>query len=202
MVRGVTSILSRWDCGSYRGIVRDRGGAGPAVDAGLSRNPARFRGTLLELVGPGTHVRRWVHVCLAAGGNVVARVARRLPVTHAAVMGIIQAGLTIVAMLSPEGNHASPTQWILTAITQHTCSFSWEELVTKAAKPMTDWKELERATNFARRNLDKNVLLSDLLPRQVIPCFTHSLAGPASVDAAEEDQRFSSSDSHGSDVER
>jgi hypothetical protein len=31
-------------------------------------------------------------------------------------MGIIQAGLTIVAMLSPVGNHASPLQWILTAI--------------------------------------------------------------------------------------
>jgi hypothetical protein len=55
-------------------------------------------------------------MCVAAGGYVAAHVARRLPVTHAAVMGIIQAGLTIVAMLSPVGNHASPLQWILTAI--------------------------------------------------------------------------------------
>ena len=55
-------------------------------------------------------------MCVATGGYIAARVARRLPVTHAAVMGIIQAGLTIVAMLSPVGNHASPVQWILTAI--------------------------------------------------------------------------------------
>jgi len=55
-------------------------------------------------------------ICVAAGGYVTARVARRLPITHAAVMGIIQAGLTIVAMLSPVGDHASPMQWILIAI--------------------------------------------------------------------------------------
>jgi hypothetical protein len=55
-------------------------------------------------------------VCVAAGGYITARVARRLPVTHAAVLGVVQAGLTIVAMLSPVGNHASPLQWILIAI--------------------------------------------------------------------------------------
>jgi hypothetical protein len=55
-------------------------------------------------------------LCVAAGGYVAARVARRRPVTHAAVMGIIQAGLTIVAMLSPVGNHASRSQWIVIAI--------------------------------------------------------------------------------------
>ncbi len=55
-------------------------------------------------------------MCVAAGGYVAARVARRLPVIHAAVLGIIQAGLTILAMLSPVGNHASPWQWILIAI--------------------------------------------------------------------------------------
>lgn len=55
-------------------------------------------------------------VCVAAGGYVTARVARRRPVTHAAVMGIIQAGLTIMAMLSPVGNHASHLQWIVIAI--------------------------------------------------------------------------------------
>jgi hypothetical protein len=31
-------------------------------------------------------------------------------------MGIIQAGLTIMAMLSPVGNHASRLQWIMTTI--------------------------------------------------------------------------------------
>jgi hypothetical protein len=54
-------------------------------------------------------------MCVTAGGYTAARVARRLPVTHAAVMGIVQAGLTIVAMLSPVGNHASRLQWIIIA---------------------------------------------------------------------------------------
>jgi MFS family permease len=51
-------------------------------------------------------------VCVAAGGYVAARVARRSPIRHAAAMGIVQAGLTIVAMLSPVANHASRLQWI------------------------------------------------------------------------------------------
>jgi hypothetical protein len=55
-------------------------------------------------------------MCVAAGGYVAARIARRLPVQHAAAMGIVQAGLTIVAMLSPVANHASRLQWITTAI--------------------------------------------------------------------------------------
>ena len=55
-------------------------------------------------------------MCVAAGGYVAARVARRLPIKHATAMGIIQAGLTIMAMLSPVGNHASRLQWIVTAI--------------------------------------------------------------------------------------
>jgi hypothetical protein len=54
--------------------------------------------------------------CVAAGGYVTARVARRRPVQHAAAMGILQAGLTIMAMLSPEGNHASRAQWIIITI--------------------------------------------------------------------------------------
>jgi hypothetical protein len=54
--------------------------------------------------------------CVAAGGYVTARIARRLPIAHAAAMGILQAGLTIAAMLSPEGSHATPIQWIMTAI--------------------------------------------------------------------------------------
>lgn len=55
-------------------------------------------------------------LCMAAGGYVAALVARRRPVTHAAVLGIVQAGLTILAMFSPEANHASPAQWILIAV--------------------------------------------------------------------------------------
>jgi hypothetical protein len=54
--------------------------------------------------------------CVAAGGYVAARVARRLPIRHAAAMGIIQAGLTVMAMLSPVANHASRLQWIVIAI--------------------------------------------------------------------------------------
>jgi MFS family permease len=55
-------------------------------------------------------------MCVAAGGYVTAWIARRLPVQHAAAMGIIQLGLTIVAMLSSVANHASRWVWIVTAI--------------------------------------------------------------------------------------
>jgi peptidoglycan/LPS O-acetylase OafA/YrhL len=55
-------------------------------------------------------------MCVAAGGYVAARVARRLPVQHAAVMGILQSGLTIMAMVSPGGDHASRWVWIVTAV--------------------------------------------------------------------------------------
>jgi hypothetical protein len=54
--------------------------------------------------------------CVAAGGYVAARIARRLPIRHAAAMGIVQAGLTIAAMFSPEGSHASRLQWIAIAL--------------------------------------------------------------------------------------
>jgi len=55
-------------------------------------------------------------ICVAAGGYVSARCAVRRPLRHAAAMGIVQAGLTILAMLSPVANHASPLQWITIAI--------------------------------------------------------------------------------------
>ena len=55
-------------------------------------------------------------LCIATGGYVAARLARRMPFRHAVAMGIVQAGLTIMAMLSPVGNHASRVQWIITAI--------------------------------------------------------------------------------------
>jgi hypothetical protein len=43
--------------------------------------------------------------CVAAGGYVAARIARRLPIQHAAGMGILQ-----------EANHASQMQWITIAM--------------------------------------------------------------------------------------
>jgi hypothetical protein len=55
-------------------------------------------------------------LCVAAGGYVTAQVARRLPVQHAAAMGVVQAGLTILAMLSPVAYHAPRLQWIITAL--------------------------------------------------------------------------------------
>jgi hypothetical protein len=55
-------------------------------------------------------------LCVAAGGYATARLAPRVPVKHAAAMGIVQAGLTIMAMLSPVSSHASTLQWIATAI--------------------------------------------------------------------------------------
>jgi hypothetical protein len=55
-------------------------------------------------------------ICVASGGYVAARIARRLPIQHAAAMGVVQAALTIAAMFSPEGSHASPAQWIFIAI--------------------------------------------------------------------------------------
>ena len=55
-------------------------------------------------------------MCVAAGGYITARIAQRLPIRHAAAMGIVQAGLTLVAMLSPEASHASRLQWITIAI--------------------------------------------------------------------------------------
>jgi len=54
--------------------------------------------------------------CVAAGAYVAARIARRAPLTHAAVLGVLQAALTVAAMFSPEAGHASTMQWILIAI--------------------------------------------------------------------------------------
>ena len=94
-----------------------------AIEAAL--NPLLIRAFPETLPGPeALSSNPWIRtltfayglMCVAAGGYIAARLARRLPVTHAAVMGIIQAGLTILAMLSPVGNHASPLQWIIIAI--------------------------------------------------------------------------------------
>lgn len=88
-------------------------------------NPLLLRLFPLALPGPAAlSTNHWVRAltfaygltCVAAGGYVTARLARRLPIKHAAAMGIVQAGLTIMAMLSPEANHATRLQWIATAI--------------------------------------------------------------------------------------
>jgi hypothetical protein len=55
-------------------------------------------------------------MCVAAGGYVTVLIARRLPMRHAAAMGVVQAGLTIAAMFSPEAYHASRLQWIAAAV--------------------------------------------------------------------------------------
>lgn len=67
---------------------------------------------------PWTRAFTWAYglTCVAAGGYVAARIARRFPVRHAAALGIFQALLTVAAMLSPVGNHTSRTQWIMIAI--------------------------------------------------------------------------------------
>lgn len=94
-----------------------------AIEAAL--NPLLLQAFPEALPGPEALASNpWVRalmlayglMCVATGGYIAARVARRLPVTHASVMGVIQASLTIVAMLSPVGNHASRLQWIITAV--------------------------------------------------------------------------------------
>lgn len=51
------------DCGAYGGVLRHRGGTEPSVALGISRSPARPRGTLIEPVGQDTDVCLWVDVC-------------------------------------------------------------------------------------------------------------------------------------------
>jgi hypothetical protein len=94
-----------------------------AIEAAL--DPLLLRAFPQALPGPeALSSNLWVRaltfayglMCVAAGGYVAARLARRLPLKHAAAMGIIQAGLTIMAMLSPVGNHASRLVWIMTGI--------------------------------------------------------------------------------------
>jgi len=94
-----------------------------AIEAAL--NPLLLQAFPEALPGPEALASNpWVRVltfaygfmCVATGGYIAARVARQLPVTHAAVMGVIQASFTIMAMLSPVGNHASRLQWIITAV--------------------------------------------------------------------------------------
>jgi hypothetical protein len=94
-----------------------------AIEAAL--NPLLLRVFPEALSGPeALSSNPWVKtlmfayglMCVTAGGYVAARVARRLPVQHAAAMGIIQSGLTLIAMLSPVANHASRWVWIITTV--------------------------------------------------------------------------------------
>ena len=94
-----------------------------AIEAAL--DPLLLRAFPAALAGPeALSSNLWVRIlsfaygmmCVAAGGYVAARFARRRPLKHAGAMGIIQVGLTIIAMLSPVGSHASRLVWIITAI--------------------------------------------------------------------------------------
>jgi hypothetical protein len=94
-----------------------------AIEAAV--NPLLLRLFPQALPGPeALSMNPWVRTftfayglaCVAIGGYITARIARRLPIRHAAAMGIVQTGLTIAAMLSPEANHASPLQWITICI--------------------------------------------------------------------------------------
>ncbi len=94
-----------------------------AIEAAL--NPLLLQAFPKALPGPEALASNlWVRaltfayglMCVAIGGYIAARLAGQLPVTHAAVMGVIQASLTIMAMLSPVGNHASRLQWIITSV--------------------------------------------------------------------------------------
>jgi hypothetical protein len=94
-----------------------------AIEAAL--NPLLLRVFPEALPGPeALSSNPWVRtlmfvyglMCVAAGGYVAARTARGLQVQHAAAMGMIQSGLTVMAMLSPGGNHASRWVWVVTAI--------------------------------------------------------------------------------------
>src|ERR1700753_614047 len=55
-------------------------------------------------------------LCVTAGGYAAARIARRFPLRHAAGLGLLQALLTIVAMLSLQAHHLSRMGWITIAI--------------------------------------------------------------------------------------
>jgi hypothetical protein len=114
MLRGVLSVVAG---------IAVLTAASFAIEAAV--NPLLLRVFPQALPGPAAlSSNHWVRTltfaygfaCVAAGGYVTARIARRRPIKHAASMGIVQAGLTIVAMLSPEANHASRFQWIATAI--------------------------------------------------------------------------------------
>ena len=94
-----------------------------AIEAAV--NPLLLRSFPEALPGPeALSSNSWVRLltftyglmCVAAGGYVAARIAQRAPVKHAAAVGILQSGLTVMAMLSPIGAHASRSVWIATAI--------------------------------------------------------------------------------------
>ena len=53
--------------------------------------------------------------CVAAGGYVTAWVARRAPVWHAVVMGMVEVGLTVLAMVSLP-NVAPLRNWIVAMV--------------------------------------------------------------------------------------
>jgi hypothetical protein len=73
-------------------------------------------------------------VCVAFGGYVSARLAPRLPLRHAIAMGVVQVGMTLLAMRAfPD--LASPTQWIVTAILAFPAAVAGGVWYTRRSKP-------------------------------------------------------------------
>lgn len=70
-------------------------------------------------------------ICVAAGGYVTVRIARRFPLRHAAAIGAVQFALTILAMQSPLAYHASRFQWIATALLSFPAALGGGILYTK-----------------------------------------------------------------------
>jgi hypothetical protein len=113
-----------------------------AIEAAV--DPLLLRAVPQALASPkALSANQWVRtltfaygfLSVAAGGYVAARLARRLPIRHAVAMGILQAGLTIAAMLSPEANHASRLQWITTAVLSIPAAVTGGVLCNKGRKP-------------------------------------------------------------------
>jgi hypothetical protein len=94
-----------------------------AIEAAL--NPLLLRAFPHSLGGPeALRENLWVRtltfsyglMCVAAGGYVTGRIARRFPLRHAAALGAVQFALTLAAMQSSLAYHASRSQWIATAL--------------------------------------------------------------------------------------
>jgi hypothetical protein len=56
-------------------------------------------------------------LCVAAGGYITAWLARRSPVFHSLLMGVVQVALTILAMMSSSVRNEAPLRnWIATLV--------------------------------------------------------------------------------------
>lgn len=62
-------------------------------------------------------------LCVAFGGYVTAWVARRAPVGHALIMGVVQTGLTLLAMFSLK-EQAPLRNWIVALVMTIPCAWA------------------------------------------------------------------------------